>query len=440
VAVYGSNGVVGFHDRALTAGPTVVVGRKGSVGAVHFSAAPCWPIDTTYYIDDFGPLDPEFTGYLLRGLGLAQLDVSTAVPGINRSEIYAKVVWLPPLSEQRRIVAAVEVLLASVRAARDRLARVPPILKRFRQVVRAAACSGRLTADWRDGRSVSEVGSQLVRRITPRDARAGEVPESLTDIPASWSWASLDQLRQTGRPIIYGIIKPGPHIPDGVPYVRVGEMKEGRIDVGRLRRTAHERAARFRRATLAAGDILISKDGTIGRVAVVPPELEGGNITQHIVRFAPSPELNREYLVLAIRSPDVQAWLTGEGKGVALQGVNVEDFRRTPLPIPPLVEQHAIVQRVNALFSLADTVEDRLQRAGARADQLSEAILARAFNGDLVPTEANLALAEGRSFEPARVLLERVGREGGRRDRASTARIPRANRARVAGGHGRREQ
>ena len=53
--VYGSNGVVGVHDKAMTRGPTIIVGRKGSVGEVHFSPEPCWPIDTAYFIDEFPP-------------------------------------------------------------------------------------------------------------------------------------------------------------------------------------------------------------------------------------------------------------------------------------------------------------------------------------------------------------------------------------------------
>ena len=73
---------------------------------------------------------------------------------------------------------------------------------------------------------------------------------------------------------------------------------------------------------------MISKDGTIGRVAIVPPELEGANITQHLVRASIHPSMNREFVAHAIRAPQSQAWLVGETKGVALQGVNVEDFRR----------------------------------------------------------------------------------------------------------------
>jgi type I restriction enzyme S subunit len=81
------------------------------------------------------------------------------------------------------------------------------------------------------------------------------------------------------------------------------------------------------------------------------------------------------------------------------------------VPQPPLAEQHEIVRRVEALFRLADAIEKRVALATARAEKLTQAILAKAFRGELVPTEAELARREGRGYEPASVLLERIRAE-----------------------------
>ncbi len=208
-----------------------------------------------------------------------------------------------------------------------------------------------------------ETGAQLLDRILDERRQKwtgkGKYKEpqkpdtsNLPSLPGGWAWATLEQIGQANRPIIYGIIKPGPHINGGVPYVRVTEMKDGRIDISNLRRTSKERAAKFARATLASGDILISKDGTIGRVAVVPPELAGGNITQHVMRAPIAKDVVRNYVVWAIRSDLCQRWLSGETRGVALRGVNVEDFRRLPVPVPPNVEQKRIVPEVERLLTL----------------------------------------------------------------------------------------
>jgi type I restriction enzyme S subunit len=206
----------------------------------------------------------------------------------------------------------------------------------------------------------------------------------LYKLPTGWTWVTLDEIGQEGRPIIYGIIKPGPHIPDGVPYVRVTEMKDGFIDVSLLRKTSVERVRKFSRATLKAGDLLISKDGTIGRVAVVPPELEGGNITQHVMRAPIHSFVNRNYIILAVQSPYCQGWLTGETRGVALQGVNVEDFRRLPIPLPPLSEQKQIVAEVERRLSVVGEVESAVDGGLVRAARLRQSVLKSAFEGRLL--------------------------------------------------------
>lgn len=121
VPVYGSNGVVGSHVEAITQGPTIVVGRKGSFGEVHFSTVPCWPIDTTYYIDASATqADLRWLTYRLSGLGLTQLNRAAAVPGLNREDAYRKRLLLPPPAEQRRIAEVLdraEALRAKRRAA-----------------------------------------------------------------------------------------------------------------------------------------------------------------------------------------------------------------------------------------------------------------------------------------------------------------------------------
>src|SRR5262249_27965447 len=95
----------------------------------------------------------------------------------------------------------------------------------------------------------------------------------------------------------------------------------------------------------------------------------------------------------------------------------VEEF---PLSLPSLIEQEEILKRVGGLLALADTIERSVTAATARADKLTQAILAKAFRGDLVPTEAKLPRQEGREYEPASVLLERVRKERAAADTGHT--------------------
>ncbi len=107
--VYGSNGKVGSHNQALTNGPTVIIGRKGSFGEVAYSDSACWPIDTTYFIDSTATQeDLKWLSYRIRNLGLTELNRAAAIPGLNREDAYRKRLLLPPLDEQRRIAAVLD--------------------------------------------------------------------------------------------------------------------------------------------------------------------------------------------------------------------------------------------------------------------------------------------------------------------------------------------
>ena len=108
-SVYGSNGCVGSHIEAITEEPVIVVGRKGSIGELHYSYRPCWPIDTTYYID---PTSSEanlrWLYHAMRSLRLYELNKATGVPGLNRNDAYQKRILLPNKDEQRRIAAILD--------------------------------------------------------------------------------------------------------------------------------------------------------------------------------------------------------------------------------------------------------------------------------------------------------------------------------------------
>lgn len=106
VPVYGSNGITGWHDVAIVNQPTVIVGRKGSAGAVQYVDQPCYPIDTTYFVRARAgfQFDSKFLFYLLKRLDLSRLKTATGVPGLTREDAYRESIRFPPIEEQRRIV------------------------------------------------------------------------------------------------------------------------------------------------------------------------------------------------------------------------------------------------------------------------------------------------------------------------------------------------
>lgn len=378
----------------VPAGSVIVATRVG-LGKVGVAQKPmCFSQDCQGLVVDLKTCDPKFVALQLkqRVQIFRYISRGTTISGVTKKQLLDLPFALPLLAEQQRLVAEIEKQFSRLDEAVASLKRTKANLKRCKAAVLKAAVEGKLTEDWRKQHPDIEPASKLLERIlAERRAKwkskrkykepTGPDTNELPSLPKGWTWASLEMIGQHDRPIIYGIIKPGPHIPDGVPYVRVTEMKNGRVDFKNLRRTTPERAAKFARATLAPGDVLISKDGTIGRVAVVPPELKGGNITQHVMRAPVHSLMVRDFVVWAIRSDFCQRWLTGETRGVALQGVNVEDFRRLPVPIPSYGEQEQIVAEVERRLSVIDELEVAVEANLTRADRLRQAILAASFSG-----------------------------------------------------------
>jgi restriction endonuclease S subunit len=129
--VYGSSGIVGTHSAALTTGPTLIVGRKGNVGAVHYSSVPCWPIDTAYFVETPSGHNLRYYKYLLESLNLVKLDRSTAIPGLSRDDYNAVEVSIAPPEQQDEIVAEIEKQFSRLDEAVANLQRVKANLKRY---------------------------------------------------------------------------------------------------------------------------------------------------------------------------------------------------------------------------------------------------------------------------------------------------------------------
>lgn len=106
VPVFGSNGIVGYHDTPLVHRPTIVIGRKGSVGELNYCEVACFPIDTTFYVEvmDASRSDLRYLYRAMQSINLKRHIIAVGVPGINRDDIYKEKIPLPPLAEQQRIV------------------------------------------------------------------------------------------------------------------------------------------------------------------------------------------------------------------------------------------------------------------------------------------------------------------------------------------------
>ena len=363
------------------------------------------------------------------------------IPGLSRGHIVDHKIGLPPLNEQRRIVAKIEALMARSGRAKEALDAIPALLDRYRQSVLAAAFRGDLTADWRTQNPDTQPASELLacvieahcgRRKRGKHRRrgipgigdrtqgskeiAGNDNEPLPDLPSSWVWSHAANIVEPGAEIVYGIVQPGPHVADGIPYVRGKDIQDGRVITDHLLRTSPEIAMRYERAALKEGDVLL---GIIRatKVALVPNELTGGNITQGTARLRPSDVIERHFLLAWLESPFAQRWLHNHFRGIDMPGLNLRDVRKLPVPLAPLDEQYELVKAVNDAKERISVVTRSILFAASNLMDLNQSILAKAFRGEMVPQDPN--------DEPASELLARIKAE-----HAATAKPTRRGRRR----------
>lgn len=271
---------------------------------------------------------------------------------------------LAPLREQQRIADKLDTVLARVDACRDRLARVAPLLKRFRQSVLLSATSGHLTLDWRsqNGAPRSEVGSSIPTTWSTQSVATYAKNFNGARVPIS------EELRRDrkGSFLYYGASGPIDTI-DGYThdgsFLLVGE--DGANLLSRSKPIAF----------LAHGKIWVNN---------------------HAHVLGCESEAALRYLGFVINAMDLAPFVTGS----AQPKLTKKNLDQLPVPAPPLDETIEIVRRVETLFAFADRLEARLAQAQTAVDRLTPSLLAKAFRGELVP--------QNPADEPAAELLKRL--------------------------------
>lgn len=354
-------------------------------------------------------VDAEFLARYLASPSVQEM-ISTEQYGVTRQaltkgQILEFDIPVPPYSEQQRIVAKLAFLLSKVNASQKRLAKIPDLLNRFHQSVLAAACSGRLTADWRvlHGRSLEEDW---------REETLAGVCTVITD----------------------GDHQPPPKQTFGIPFLTIGNVSSGQLDFSNTRFVSERYFAQIKPDRRPVrGDVLYTVVATIGVPVLVNTE-RPFCFQRHIALLRASKAVTPVFLRTLLGSPVVvhEAW--SRATGTAQATLSLSNLRTIPINLPPIAEQQEIVRRVEALFALTDQIDVRYAKAKAYVDKVTASVLARAFRGELVPTEAELARQQRRNYEPASALLERLQRErNGERSATREESPPRAAEGRSAG-------
>jgi type I restriction enzyme S subunit len=199
---------------------------------------------------------------------------------------------------------------------------------------------------------------------------------------SKWPKISLAELTAK-RPICYGVLKPGEHHPSGVPLIRVTDIRNNYLETKKVYRISNELSESFKRSILKGGEVLLSIQGTVGRVALCPKEMAGANVSRTIAVIEPDERINRCYL---------RYWLLSEASNFKVGGstrasFNIGDIRKLEVSAPPLPEQKGIVAILDEAFAGIDTAIANTEKNLANARELFESYLNSVFSDAVMQWE-----------------------------------------------------
>ncbi len=237
------------------------------------------------------------------------------------------------------------------------------------------------------------------------------IPTDRNAPPQHWTSASLGEIAllitKGSTPTTYG----HNYKSAGIPFIRVENLADGYIDGSSVTMFIDEAADEtLKRSRLCSGDVLISIAGTIGRIALVRDGNVPANINQALAIIRGTDRvLTPLFLMHFLRSSAAHQRALKDARGGAMNNISLGDVARLDVPIPPKPEQWRIVAEIEKQITRLEAGVGALKRVQANLKRYRAAVLKAAVEGRLVPTEAELARREGRSYEPASELLARLG-------------------------------
>ena len=345
-------------------------------------------------IRGLGGIESFFILYLMRTFAseIASRGTGTTFDAITGNQLKTFEVPLPPLPEQRRIVAKLETLFTQLDVAVEALKKAQTQLQRYRQSVLKAAFEGELTKEWREGYS---------GELEPMSVSEDSELEGLPELPDGWVWTQVKDIAEFIRGVSYRKNQSSktPQT-DYVPILRANNIN-GQLNYDDL--VYVEQAKVKDEQFVKSLDIIIAMSSgskhLVGKAAQAHRDFAGGFGTFcGLVRV--SEEVNQKFIGLFFQSPVYRSEISRLSIGININNLRRENIEKMLIPLPPLIEQEQIVSELEQHLSIADEAEATIDAELKRAECLRQSILKHAFSGKLVPQDPN--------DEPASVLLEKI--------------------------------
>ena len=422
VPVFGSNGIVGYCETPLTEAPSIIVGRKGSAGALNLCDGPSWTKDVAYFVEA-----PDYYNLLYLLIGLQDLDLESfgkgVKPGLSRSDVYDLTLSVPPLAEQNRIVAKVDELMAlcdrleKARAAReatrDRMAAVSLIrlndpdpdpvvfrnhaafalenlaplttrtnqIKSLRQTILNLAVRGKLVEQDPNDEPASELLKRIAVEKVERKRKTGDARVKMgfdpkpddgpMVFPPGWAAQSFENLFLF---IDYrGKTPPKTH--QGIPLITAKNIRMGYLN-REPREYISEKTFKtwMTRGFPKIEDLFFTTEAPLANICLNEMD-QPFALAQRVICFQPYGKINTKFLMFALMSAVMQSLIDTHATGMTAKGIKAANLKPLPIPIPPLAEQHRIVAKVDELMVFCNRLEKKLAAGDDTRLRLLDALL-----------------------------------------------------------------
>lgn len=423
---YGASGVIDKIDGYLFDKPLLLIGEDGanlinrSTPIAFMARGQYWVNNHAHVLDG---ISEDFLRYIelhVNAINLEPYVTGSAQPKMNQAKMNSIPIALPPLGEQKRIVAKVDELMALcdrlegqqqeretrhaslARASLARFADAPtPANLSFlfhrgytilpadlRKSILTLAVQGRLVPQQPNDKPAEQIIDRVSRlreqcsngkRAKPAK-RIRELDNSIYshDIPDTWDWCRFGEVVLDFR---YGTSRKCDRNRNGVPVLRIPNIQNGRIDSTDLKFTKMP-TSEFEALSLKRGDLLLVRsngsENLVGRSAVATAKDEQFAYAGYLVRArVPNEEICSRFLHVALSAPSVRDQIEGPIRTTSgVKNINTTELSNLVLPLPPLAEQRRIVAKVDELMALVDELETKLATASTTGGKLLEAVVA----------------------------------------------------------------
>jgi type I restriction enzyme S subunit len=330
--VVGSNGIIGYHSKAIVKGPGIVVGRKGSIGAVSWIDSDFWPIDTTFYVKiETSNIFLKWLFYELVYLNLGRFRLADVVPGLKRELVHSLKMPLPPFSEQQKIAEILSTVDEAIQKTDEVIAKSERLKKGLMQEL-------------------------LTKGIGHKEFKDTEIGK----IPKDWELVKLSDIAED---IYYGITAKAVENKTGLKMLRTTDIKDYTVDWNSLPFCeVTEKRGDIQRFLLKKGDLIIARAGTTGVSVLVEKDFEDVIFGSYLIKVRLSNKVHPKFMHYFCQSRFYWDHITSSQAGSTLKNISLPVLRSLNVPLPSSIEEQQKIAEI--LFAIDKKLEiERKEKA-----------------------------------------------------------------------------